>query len=95
MTVSTRRALSSVIGLTLFLAALAVLWRQLAEVTWWALLADVMATPPPALTVALLLTALSYVTLSGYDFVAMAYIRRRLPRVRIVLGVVSRLRRCP
>jgi phosphatidylglycerol lysyltransferase len=78
-----QRALSSVIGLALFLAALAVLWHQLSEVTWRALLADVAATPPKALLRALLLTALSYITLSGYDFVAMSYIRKSLPRTHV------------
>ena len=78
-----QRALSSVIGLALFLAALVVLWHQLSEVTWRALLADVAATPPKALLLALLLTSLSYITLSGYDFVAMAYIRKSLPRAHV------------
>ena len=78
-----QRALSSVIGLALFLAALVVLWHQLSEVTWRALLADVAATPPTALSLALLLTSLSYITLSGYDFVAMAYIRKSLPRAHV------------
>jgi phosphatidylglycerol lysyltransferase len=71
------------IGLALFLAALAVLWHQLSEVTWRALLADVAATPPKALLRALLLTSLSYITLSGYDFVAMSYIRKSLPRAHV------------
>ena len=78
-----QRALSSVIGLALFLAALVVLWHQLSGVTWRALLADVAATPPKALLLALLLTSLSYITLSGYDFVAMSYIRKSLPRAHV------------
>jgi phosphatidylglycerol lysyltransferase len=78
-----QRALSSIVGLALFLVALVVLWHQLSEVTWHALLADVVATSPRALVLAFLLTALSYVTLSGYDFVAMAYIRKRLPRTHV------------
>jgi len=78
-----QRALSSVVGLALFLAALVVLWHQLSEVTWRALLADVSATRPTALVLALLLTSLSYITLSGYDFVAMSYIRKSLPRAHV------------
>ena len=78
-----QRALSSVVGLALFLAALVVLWHQLSEVTWRALLADVAATPRTALLLALLLTSLSYITLSGYDFVAMSYIRKSLPRAHV------------
>jgi phosphatidylglycerol lysyltransferase len=83
MSLRARRALSSIAGLALFLIALVVLWHQLAEVTWRALLADVVATPPKALLLALIFTSLSYITLSGYDFVAMAYIRKSLPRAQI------------
>jgi phosphatidylglycerol lysyltransferase len=78
-----QRALPSIIGLALFLVALVVLWHQLSAVTWHALLADVMATSPKALLLALLFTSLSYITLSGYDFVAMAYIRKTLPRAHV------------
>jgi len=78
-----QRALSAIVGLALFLVALVVLWHQLSEVTWHALLADVVATPPKALALALLFTSLSYITLSGYDFVAMAYIRKSLPRAHV------------
>jgi phosphatidylglycerol lysyltransferase len=78
-----RRALPSIVGLALFLVTLVVLWHQLSEVTWRALLADVVATPPKALLLALLLTSLSYLTLCGYDFVAMAYIRKSLPRAHV------------
>lgn len=78
-----RRALPAIIGLTLFVGALIVLWHQLAEVTWAALSAHVVATPRRALVLALLLTTLSYVTLSGYDLLAMLYIGKRLPRGRV------------
>jgi phosphatidylglycerol lysyltransferase len=78
-----RRALPAIIGLTLFVGALIVLWHQLSEVTWAALSAHVVATPHRALVLALLLTTLSYVTLSGYDVLAMLYIGKRLPRGRV------------
>jgi phosphatidylglycerol lysyltransferase len=77
------RVLASIVGLALFAAALVILWHQLSEVTWRALVTDIAATPRRALTLAVLLTALSYLTLTGYDFVAMSYIGRRLGRTRI------------
>ncbi|HZM95235.1 MAG TPA: bifunctional lysylphosphatidylglycerol flippase/synthetase MprF [Vicinamibacterales bacterium] len=83
MRTSVRAVLPAVIGLALFVGALVVLWHQLAEVTWAALSADVVATPRRALWQGLILTTLSYLTLTGYDFVAMLYIRKHLPRVRI------------
>jgi phosphatidylglycerol lysyltransferase len=77
------RAISACIGLALFIVALLVLRHQLTAVTWHALMRDVAATPPRLLLLAFALTALSYVTLTGYDFVAMAYVGRRLLRSRI------------
>ena len=73
MRTSVRAVLPAVIGLALFVGALVVLWHQLAEVTWAALSADVVATPRGALWQGLILTTLSYLTLTGYDFVAMLY----------------------
>ncbi|HEU5255506.1 MAG TPA: lysylphosphatidylglycerol synthase domain-containing protein, partial [Vicinamibacterales bacterium] len=77
------RAISACIGFALFIVALLVLRHQLNAVTWHALMRDVAATPPRLLLIAFALTALSYVTLTGYDFVAMAYVGRRLLRSRI------------
>src|SRR4030095_9542813 len=77
------RAGASIVSLGLFAGALVVLWHQLSEATWRALLADVVATPLRSLTTALGLTTLSYVALTGYGFVAMSYIRKRLPRACI------------
>ena len=77
------RAVSAFIGLALFLGALLVLRHQLTEVTWHALSKDIVATPLRSLVLALVFTALSYATLTGYDFVAMAYVGRRLPRARV------------
>jgi phosphatidylglycerol lysyltransferase len=85
MSERTVRAVSAVIGLTLFLAALLVLRHQLTEVTWRALSKDIVATPPRGLLLALALTALSYLTLTGYDFVALAYVGRILPRARVAM----------
>ena len=74
------------IGLVLFLAALVVLRRELHAVTFRELSADVLATPPSRLAAALLLTAGNYALLTGYDFLAFAYIGRRLNWTRIALA---------
>jgi phosphatidylglycerol lysyltransferase len=78
-----RRALPAVVGFVLFFAALEVLRGELRAVTWHGLTADVFATPPGRLVVAVLLTALNYAVLTGYDFLAFAYVGRRLPWQRI------------
>ena len=79
-----RRALPALIGLVLFLAALEVLRTELRTVTWHGLTTDVLSTPPWRLGLALLLTALNYVVLTGYDFLAFAYIGKRLPWRRVM-----------
>ena len=78
-----RRSLPAVIGLTLFVLALEVLRLELRAVSWHTLTADVLATPPSALSLAMLLTLLNYVALSGYDLLAFAYIAKALPRAHI------------
>ena len=81
-----KRTLPALIGVALFAAALFVLRRELHAVTWHELTADVARTPASRLAVALLLTALNYAILTGYDFLAFAYIGRRLRWDRIALA---------
>jgi phosphatidylglycerol lysyltransferase len=80
-----RQAIPIAIGLALFLVALEVLRAELHTVTWHALTVDVLATPVRHLALALLLTAVNYAALTGYDLLAFAYIGKVLPRARIVL----------
>ncbi len=82
-----RRALAAlpvVIGLVLFLVALEVLRLELQAVTWHEITSDVIHTPLPSLIVALGLTALNYLVLSGYDLLAFEYIGKVLPARQIV-----------
>ncbi len=80
-----RRALPSLIGLALFLLALAVLRGELHAANWHMLVGDVFNTPPASLGLAALFTVGNYAVLTGYDFLAFAYIGRRLSWTRIVL----------
>jgi phosphatidylglycerol lysyltransferase len=80
-----RAALPALIGLGLFLVALAVLRRELNAVSWRAIAADVRATSPSALGLAVVLTAANYAVLTLYDFMAFASIGRTLSRWRIAL----------
>src|SRR5262245_42552078 len=81
-----RHALPALIGLALFVLALTVLRQELQAATWHGLTRGVLATPMPQLALALLLTVLNYAVLTGYDFLAFAYIGRRLSWDRIVLA---------
>ncbi len=78
-----RAVLPALVGLALFLAALEVLRSQLGTVTWQGVVADILSTPPRRLSEAILLTVLSYTVLTGYDFLAFAYLGRRLPWRRV------------
>jgi phosphatidylglycerol lysyltransferase len=78
-----RHALPVAIGLVLFMAALEVLRLELRTVSWHALSADIFATPPDRLALAVALTAFNYATLTGYDLLAFAYIAKPLPRLQI------------
>jgi phosphatidylglycerol lysyltransferase len=78
-----RHALPFVAGLVLFLAALEVLRIELRAVSWHEITADVLRTPVRQLMAAIVLTILNYATLTGYDLLAFAYIRKPLPRGQI------------
>jgi len=80
-----RRVLPVGLGLGVFLIALEVLRRELGGVTWTTVSNDVLATPPALLGWALLLTALNYAVLTGYDFIAFAQIGKRLTRARVAM----------
>src|SRR5215510_7912029 len=73
------RALPAVAGLALFVAALEVLRRELRTLTWHTLKMDVFSIPPRQLLAALVFVALNYAVLTGYDFIALASIGKKLP----------------
>ena len=78
-----RRWLPAALSLGLFVAALEVLRVELHAVTWRELTVDIVAMPPRRLALAAILTALNYLVLTGYDFLAFASIQKHLSRARI------------
>src|SRR4026209_1328774 len=80
-----RSALPALIGLVLFAAALVVLRTELRTVTWHGLIADVSNIPSSRVAFAVILTAINYAVLTGYDFLAFAYLGKRLPPLRIAM----------
>ena len=79
-----RRVLPALVALILFFAALEVLRTELRTVTWHGLTTDIFSTPPWRLGLAVLLTTLNYAVLTGYDFLAFAYLGKRLPWPRVM-----------
>jgi phosphatidylglycerol lysyltransferase len=80
-----RRALPALSGLVLFVIALEVLRHELGAVSWRVLMSNVRDTPFAQLGAAGLLTLVNYAVLTGYDFIAFAYVSRPLPRVRVAI----------
>jgi phosphatidylglycerol lysyltransferase len=80
-----RSALPALASLVLFVIALEVLRHEMRAVSWRTLLADVLGAPRAQLAAAMLLTFLNYAVLTGYDFIAFAYIRRPLPATRVAI----------
>ena len=68
------RALPVLVGFILFGVALEVLRVELRAISWSELTAAVVGTPRSQLALAIPLTCLSYVVLTGYDQIAFAYI---------------------
>jgi phosphatidylglycerol lysyltransferase len=81
-----RDVLQALGAFLVFVVALVVLRAELRRVTWAELVGDVTSVPPWQLAVALLLAALNYVVLTGYDLVAFRYIDKVLPRRRVMLA---------
>lgn len=80
-----RAALPALIGLVLFFAALEVLRTELRAVTWHGLTTDLSNIPAWRLVFAVFLTTVNYAVLTGYDFLAFAYLGKRLPARRVAM----------
>ena len=86
MPATARRLLPVILGLLLFGFALHVLRAELHAVSWHDLSIDIRELPPSRFLLAVGLTWINYAVLTGYDFLAFAYIDRRPPRVNVALA---------
>ncbi len=80
-----RHVLFAAGSLVLFLTALWVLHRELAHVQLNEVLQQFRAVSRGQIWLALLFTAVSYLSMTGYDALALRYIGRRLPYPRIAM----------
>ncbi len=81
-----RLRLAPVVGAILFLAALYVLHLQLTELTLADVTDSLRRLPHGAVALALLLTAVNYAVLTGYDQLAFVYVGRAIPRWQITMA---------
>ena len=80
-----KQAAPAIIGLILFVVATLVLRAELKTLSWQTLVTNAMTMPRNRLALAALLTAINYAVLTGYDFLAFAYLGKQLPRRYIAL----------
>jgi len=80
------RYLPPLLGVLLFVAAAEVLRRELHAYHWTEVAAALRAIVDWRLALALVLTAGSYLTLTGYDALALAYVGTRLAYARVALA---------
>jgi phosphatidylglycerol lysyltransferase len=79
-------ALGPLVGLLLFALAIAVLHRELTEYHYHDVLRHLGSIPAAAVAAALALTALGYLSLTGYDALAFRWIGKPLGYARIALA---------
>ena len=82
------RLIGPLAGLTLFVVALWVLHQALSEYRYQDVVAYLQRLPGAQLAAALLAAALSYVVTTGYDWLALRYIRRPLPWPKVGFAAV-------
>ncbi len=77
--------LGSVLGVVLFSAAVWVLHHQLRHHHYRDIVEQLKAIPNGRLLMAFFFTMMSYLALSGYDLLALRYIRHKLPYAKVAL----------
>ena len=79
-------ALGSIVGVALFAVAIAILHHELAAVHYRDVIGHLHAIPVKGRTLALVLTALGYLSLTGYDTLALRWIRSPIRYGRIAIA---------
>lgn len=86
MTIRSLSRLTPFISLSLFAVTLWVLHRALREHSFHDVMAEFRGLPASGLAFALLLTALSYLALTGYDWLALRHVGRKVPYPKVALS---------
>jgi phosphatidylglycerol lysyltransferase len=78
--------LAPLIGLVLFAIALFVLRKELADIGYRDLSVALAALPAMSIVLAIVLTAVNYLILTGYDHLALVYVGKRLAPWRVTMA---------
>jgi phosphatidylglycerol lysyltransferase len=81
-----RLRLATLVGAVLFLAALYILHQELRELTLADLADSLQRLPHADVALALVLTAINYAVLTGYDQLAFVYLGKAIPRWQISMA---------
>ena len=79
------RRLGPLVGLTLFVVALWVLHGELRHYSYHQVVEQFRSLPAGQVALAVLLTVVSYLLLTGYDTLGLQYARHRLPYRRMLI----------
>ena len=77
------------LGLLFFLIAIAVVHHELQNYQYADIVSVIKATPWYLFLLGLLFTVFNYVTLTGYDFLALHHIGKKLPKLRVMLASMA------
>jgi phosphatidylglycerol lysyltransferase len=83
---ATRHRLAPIVGVVLLFASLLVLRYELRDLTFAELAGAIHRLPNTAVALAVLLTAVNYAVLTGYDQLAFIYLGRAIPRWQISMA---------
>lgn len=86
MTKPSLAQLAPLVGLALFVAVLGVLHHELAAYHYQDVIHHVSELPPGRVALAIALTVLSYLILTGYDWMALRFVQHPLPYGRVALA---------
>ena len=86
---ASRHLIASALGLIVAALAVFALGRLSREITFAAVVAAISATPPATLGLAAALTVVSYLILTGYDWLALDHLGYRLPLVTVATAAFT------
>ncbi|MFO0941258.1 MAG: YbhN family protein, partial [Pirellulales bacterium] len=73
---------------TIVVVCINILRKRLRDISWNDLWEGVLNVPTQQLILAIVVTALNFVILTGYDWIAITYLKKKLPWRKIMVGAV-------
>lgn len=62
--------------------------KKLADITWDEVWGGILSIPPYQILLAVVFTAINFVVLTGYDWIAVRYLKKKLPLRHIMVGAI-------